>query len=235
MTYPYAVTSPKPHSGGRVQRRRARNHATMLDLAEEMFSAAPYESVRIGDLAEAADVSIGTVYTHFGNKDGLYLAVVERAADDAEAFVRARVRPGAAVLEQIAEIADAYLDLLLMRPFLALVLQSHGALPADGEVRRRVAAKVESLYDGLAALIDEAIAKGEVGKVDSGLLARFALGSWTGVVAMTLRVGESPVDVDLLAACLDQGRALLVEAMVHRAGGSAKVRRTNRGKRRDQP
>lgn len=235
MAYPYAVTSPKPSSPGRVQRRRARNHATMLDLAEDMFSAAPYESVRIGDLAEAADVSIGTVYTHFGNKDGLFLAVVERAADDADAFVRARVRQGVPVLEQIADIGEAYLDLLLMRPFLATVLQSQGALPADADVRRRVATKVEALYDGLKDLLDEASAKGEVGVVDSGLLARFALGAWTGVIAMTLRAGESPVDVDRLADCLNQGRTLLVEAMVNRGKNAKRAPRVTRGRRRDQP
>lgn len=33
------------------------------------------------ELAADADVSVGSIYGHSGNKDGLYLALVERASD----------------------------------------------------------------------------------------------------------------------------------------------------------
>ncbi len=60
---------------------QTRTRAAMLDAAERAFMRDAYADVRIEDLAEEADVSVGSIYNLFANKDGLYLAVVERAVD----------------------------------------------------------------------------------------------------------------------------------------------------------
>ena len=52
-----------------------------MDAAERLFAAKGLVRTTVDEIAAAADVSVGTVYFHFESKDGLYLALVERAAD----------------------------------------------------------------------------------------------------------------------------------------------------------
>ena len=54
----------------------------LVDAALELFAARPYGEVAVGDVARLAGVSHGLVFHHFGDKHGLYLAVLCRVADD---------------------------------------------------------------------------------------------------------------------------------------------------------
>src|SRR5699024_12448944 len=65
----------------RAARRRNDKRNRVLDEAEKMFTADTYSAVRIEEVADAADISVGTVYNYFGGKEGRYLAVSERVLD----------------------------------------------------------------------------------------------------------------------------------------------------------
>src|SRR5689334_23333134 len=67
--------------GSRGSRKKARTYAAILDAAEALFRERGLQATTIDDVAEQADVSVGSVYVHFKNKSGLYLALVERALD----------------------------------------------------------------------------------------------------------------------------------------------------------
>ncbi|WP_162248350.1 helix-turn-helix domain-containing protein [Rhodococcus sp. Leaf278] len=45
--------------------------ATLIDAAEELLANGPFASVRIEDIADGADMSVGAVYGHFENTNGL--------------------------------------------------------------------------------------------------------------------------------------------------------------------
>ncbi|MDH6197335.1 AcrR family transcriptional regulator [Mycobacterium frederiksbergense] len=195
---------------GRTQARRTRNHSRMLDVAEERFARRPYDSVHVGEIAEAAEVSIGTVYTHFGNKDGLFLAVVDRALDHIGAYLdTAAHAAGQSAVDAIIAVAESYLDVLLERPFAVRFLVTDSSLPDDDAVRARVAAHIDGLCRTLARRIDYAIERGAVKPVDAALLARFLIGAWNGVIAMARHSAGSTVDADELAACLRQATSLI--------------------------
>jgi len=204
-----------------VQRRRALNRAKIMDIGEAMFARSPFDSVHISDIAEAADVSIGTVYTHFGNKDGLFLAVADRAMSYVTEYVGDR-STGRNPAEFIENIAEAYLDAMLERSFLVRLLVSDFALPANAAVRTRRADHLATLYANLAGLVDQGIAAGYFRPVESGLLARYLVGSWNGVIAMSMHSAASTVNVDQLAECLHSAGALLLAGLTapERANGS---------------
>jgi AcrR family transcriptional regulator len=50
----------------------------LLDAAWERFSALPYESVRLSDIAADAGVSVQTLHTRFGSKKELFTAALQR-------------------------------------------------------------------------------------------------------------------------------------------------------------
>ena len=182
----------------------------MLDVAEDRFARRPYDSVHVGEIADAAKVSVGTVYSHFGNKDGLFLAVVDRALDHISTYTdtAAQESQGSAV-EAIIAVGESYLDVLLERPFAVRFLVTDTALPDDDAVRARVAGHIDHLYASLALRIEHAVDLGELKPVDTRLLARFLIGAWNGVIAMARHSAGSTIDVDELAACLHQATTLI--------------------------
>ena len=66
-------------TGDRIQRRRTKTRAALLEAAERAFTTRRYHEVRVEELAAAADVSVGSLYNQFGGKEGLYVAVADRA------------------------------------------------------------------------------------------------------------------------------------------------------------
>ena len=84
MAYPWLVSAepldPAPTmAAARAGRRRARTRAAILDAAEVVFSREGYDGARIEEIAELADVSVGSIYSHFDGKRGMYLQLVDRA------------------------------------------------------------------------------------------------------------------------------------------------------------
>lgn len=81
--------------GQRARRRR------IIDAASALLESQPYDAVQMKDVADRADVALGTMYRYFRSKEQLYAAVLEHwgsfdfepaAADDHTAEERLRGR-----------------------------------------------------------------------------------------------------------------------------------------------
>jgi AcrR family transcriptional regulator len=62
----------------RVRMTGAQRRRQLLDIGRELFAQKGFEATSIEEIAARADVSKPVVYEHFGGKDGLYTAVVDR-------------------------------------------------------------------------------------------------------------------------------------------------------------
>jgi AcrR family transcriptional regulator len=215
MTRPTTGRQPD-RLGGRVSRRRAKVREQLLDVAERAFAASGYREVRMDDLAEAVDVSVGTIYGHFGSKDGLFLALGERAAEQFGAYLDRAYQPGYSPLEKVLACGDAYLRFHLEHPDLFRFLAGvESQLPrAEQDQRTRVgqllAANLRRFEEHIAA----AIASGEASsEYDATVVARFLWGAWNGVVALGLRTDELALTDAEIAECLQLGRRVVNEGL----------------------
>ncbi|MCK5430999.1 MAG: TetR family transcriptional regulator [Anaerolineales bacterium] len=66
----------------------AQTRQDLLAAALTVFSNKGYEAARLEDIAEMAGVTRGAIYFHFGNKAGLFMALVEDASALADLFLR---------------------------------------------------------------------------------------------------------------------------------------------------
>ena len=60
------------------ERRLEHTRGVLLDAAEEVFVKRGFGGAALEDIAEAAGYTRGAIYSHFGAKEELFLAVVER-------------------------------------------------------------------------------------------------------------------------------------------------------------
>jgi TetR/AcrR family transcriptional regulator len=110
----------------RPRRDAARTRAAILDAAEGLFAERGYEAVSLSEVGEAAGVSRGTPGYFFGNKEGLYRAVLDRTISASESLVerlRALSLAGASADEVIEQAISGYIDLLAARPTYVRLVQ----------------------------------------------------------------------------------------------------------------
>ncbi len=124
----------------------------VMDAAERVFAERGFDGARMQHIAEAADVSVGTIYGVFGSKAELYgltltgrLAEVTRLAADA-------ARSGGSPIERLDNGVQAYVTFLLEHPdFLRIHLNEFawGLGPSRGD-----AVQINSWHAGLDLLAD---------------------------------------------------------------------------------
>ncbi len=72
------ATQPLPsRSALRRQREKEQRQRTILDAAEKLFVEKGYHKTSITEIADLSEVSVGTVYFHFKNKEDLLARLTE--------------------------------------------------------------------------------------------------------------------------------------------------------------
>lgn len=213
LNQPAGATPSGPRRG---ERRAARTRAAILDAAEVAFRTGGFRGARVEDIAERADVAVGSIYSHFGNKDGLYAALAERAVDLFGDYLALAYEAGDTALERVMASGDSYLRFHLEHPGAFRFLAFDGVeavAPLDDATRARITARAEEILDGFRAQIQEAIDTGEARPLDAHDLSRFLWGAWNGVVALSLRPDRLALDDAAIESCISTARRLVVEGL----------------------
>ncbi|BBY79786.1 putative transcriptional regulator, TetR family protein [Mycolicibacterium pulveris] len=222
MAYPWLVSAeplePAPTmAAARAGRRRARTRAAILEAAEVVFSREGYDGARIEEIAELADVSVGSIYSHFDGKRGMYLQLVDRALGLFTEYMERSEDPGLSPLQRVLAGGDAYLRFHLDHPgaFHFLAYRSPGAQPLSGddETEARIRDRVGLLLRRFAAQIDNAVAAGEARPVDSLRLTHYLWGAWNGVIALRQQPDGLRISDEEIARTLELARWLLREGL----------------------
>lgn len=74
------TTKPKPAAPGRPKDPEKR--AALVEAAGQLFCQHGFEAVSLDAIAQVAGVSKLTIYSHFGDKEGLFTAAVEARCED---------------------------------------------------------------------------------------------------------------------------------------------------------
>ncbi|KPC63668.1 TetR/AcrR family transcriptional regulator [Streptomyces albus] len=93
------MTSTAPKEGRR-ERKKRETRQRISDIATGLFLARGFDAVTIAEIAEAADVSVNTVYNYFPAKEDLFFDREEEMADRTAALVRDRA-PGQSAADAV--------------------------------------------------------------------------------------------------------------------------------------
>ena len=155
----------RPPGGGEAVRE------ALLDTARRLFLARGFASVSIRQIAAAADCSPATIHYHFGDKLGLYRAMLETAiAPVAEALTRLS-DPGRPGPPDPAEVIRLYTRMLVANPWVpGLIVQE--VLAEGGRFREQF---IEQFAGRFAPLFIAIIRRGQAeGTLRAGVDPRLA-------------------------------------------------------------
>ncbi|MFE9023851.1 TetR/AcrR family transcriptional regulator [Streptomyces sp. NPDC007808] len=194
-----------------VKDRGARSRDAILDTAGELMSRYGYAATSISMISAECGLPPSSIYWHFGSKDGIYVAVLERARTALLAALPPAAIPGADVVQRLdvflAHVEEAFrrhphgLKLLLG---LGMVQQDASAA-AVAEVHHYRDALVVWARDSLSAVFglhDRPQAADELARFTLRMASGTAVARWfePGAVLET-----GPLRVALLALAAHHG------------------------------
>lgn len=141
------------------RRRSEGKKAVILDAAEALFVADGYDLTGVDAIAARAQVSKRTVYDHFGDKETIFLRVLERVTDALVGMVRAAIdeelAPGrdlrAALTSFAGRIAVGTFPSADYAAFRRLVTRQRSVPRLPEAVRNRPERLLEERFAALAA------------------------------------------------------------------------------------
>lgn len=205
------------HAPTRSDRRKAATSAAIMTAAERHFLDKGFHGTTIEDVATDADVATGSIYVHFGSKEGLYLALIERALHVEEGYLAVAFDTSKTPGEQLIAAGDAYLRFYVEHPgyFRMLAFPYFDTRPKAkvDPLAARVAQLAEAQITRLARAIGDAVEAGQIRKVDPWRAAKFMWGAWVGVISLNLRPDRLRIKDDELASVLEEGRAMITSGL----------------------
>jgi AcrR family transcriptional regulator/DNA/RNA-binding domain of Phe-tRNA-synthetase-like protein len=200
--------------GGRLERRKARTVSAILDAAERHFLERGYENAKVDAIAHDADVAVGSVYNHFGGKEALYAALVERALELFETYMDEDPHVELSALERVLDTAGRLARFARERPgqMRLLCLVEPAALNEDlAEISAHVSRSMATHERRTAALIEAAVRRGQVRPVAARDVAAFLWAAWKGMLTLGPRAERAAPGRDReLQAMLEAGLRIVV-------------------------
>ena len=92
------------------EERKAETRQRLLDAAADLFATKGVHAVSVDAVAAAADRTSGAVYAHFGGKEGLLAALLERWSGQAAADIAAELDAATGVDDRLAAVWRRFVD-----------------------------------------------------------------------------------------------------------------------------
>lgn len=164
------MTSPlldAPPTTTRLERRKARTRAAILDSARKLFMEQGFEATSIAQIAEAADSGVGTLYGYFSNKEEILNEVLRTHGALAARGVQDGIKEDSNSLERLINALNGFsMYLEEYRVLLLSAFQINAKRLATDETP---ASWLSRIFEGL---ITDGIARGEIRDVPAQPTAR---------------------------------------------------------------
>lgn len=215
-TAPTPTSSPQPTT--RTERRKARTAAAILDAAERLFLGRGFGVTTLEDISDQADVAIGSIYAHFGSKDGVYAGLIDRALELDKHYCDEGFDAGTTPVERLVGLSEGYLRFAREHPGYFRLFRfpppdrpSEEAAPQPAElVARRIREETERMAGCVRGAIEEGIAR----PVGPESTATFLWAAWDGVIACHLGPANMNLSDAEFEAVLDRAREILTVGLL---------------------
>jgi len=170
--------TPPPPQRGRPPIAGLRQ--TILQAAEAIFARHDYHEVLMEDVARRSGVGKGTLYRYFPSKHELYVAVMFDGIERLHSELRRAVTADEAPLRKLEHLVHCVLEHFWGRRFFFSLIHRNEHKPDDPHNREWLRRRAE-LARSFQHAVEEAIAAGQVRRIDARIATEMLLGMLRGV------------------------------------------------------
>lgn len=155
----------------RQEKRMAQRRQQILNAAAKIFAEKGFQKATTREIADVAEISEGTIYNYFENKDDLLLGLIDRMAEQNVSNDLFNLQWDNDFKENTIEMLLAVLPEILITPKLR------------ERYREKILTPIAAMLEGNIAA---RIASGEQAEIDMALFSRFLLGTAHGMFMMLI-------------------------------------------------
>jgi AcrR family transcriptional regulator len=148
----------------------------ILSCALACFDELGIEATTIETIRERASSSIGSIYHHFGNKDGLIAALYLAALDDQFAMAEPRMMNAKTARDAVDALVRTYLEWVTHQPKLARFLFRARHLVASGPYKEELVKRNKQRFETLLNQLATGIKQGVILPLPKELFASLLIG-----------------------------------------------------------
>jgi len=150
---------PKRRSNGKKPQRRdpAATRRKLLTAARREFAKSGLAGARVDEIADRAGVNKQLVYHYFGDKDALYLAVLEWVYEEIRAQERKLNLEGLPPTLAIRKLIESSFDHLALHPDFIVLLNDENR---NGARHVRASLKIEDMHSPLVSMVSKILKEG---------------------------------------------------------------------------
>lgn len=151
--------SSKPRSNGAKPQRRnpAATRQKLLTAARREFARSGLAGARVDEIAARAGVNKQLVYHYFGDKDALYLAVLEWVYEEIRAQERKLNLEGLPPEQAIRKLIESSFDHLALHPDFIVLLNDENR---NGARHVRASLRIEDMHSPLVSMVSKILKQG---------------------------------------------------------------------------
>lgn len=161
-------------NSGRLERRKARTRATILEAASQLFREQGFERTSIAQIAEAADTGVGTLYGYFANKDEILREVLRHHGEEEIASFLAAITESTLHIDRLCLALGAFAR--WVRDNRTLLMS---AFEASARSREPDDSAAVSIAKSLVTMIKEGIAAGEIRPIPPVITAKALISTYS--------------------------------------------------------
>lgn len=188
----------------RRERKKLETKANILRASRRLFEKKGFENTSIEEITEKADVSKGTFFNHFTNKESLLAGIAEEEVDSILSYVEEELKDVTDSLEKIRLIMKRLLEDTI--PYLKLTgrLMFSSIINTNG---------IQSPFLSVSLLLEKIVEKGQKsGEITTAYsacdISTSIFGSYYGITFKWFELGNVPgnlLESDILLDILFQG------------------------------
>lgn len=179
----------------------------IVAAARRLVAEQGLDALTFGALEDRLAFTRGVITYHFANKDDIVRAVLTSAVEEIDAAVVAEMEAGHTLDDQVHAMIGGTVRGFVDRAEAGRVLMSFwGRLGSDPKARQLNAELYARYRRGAAKVLRRARGRGEIGRIDPGVMAALLVGI---VLGIAMQHYFEPGSIDVTAAVEEGARTVL--------------------------
>jgi AcrR family transcriptional regulator len=141
----------------------------LLEAARQLFARDGYDAASVRDITSRARANLGAITYHFGTKEALYYAVIERFATPIADRIAAISVESGPPLERLAKAVRAFMDHIWRHPEMPRLMLRE--LASDRPLPEPVAGVIRRNVESFSRMVTEGQADGSIRPGEPHLMA----------------------------------------------------------------